>query len=113
MAPQAKIISGEYDGNSEILFYNNPADIEANYNSAINSYGAELANNSIGMNIQGNRLSTEYYGDYETTCILIDNIATGCATLFQKSLTRKRIKQLQSLMNTNKTSNLLIIKLGN
>ncbi len=55
MAPQAKIISGEYDGNSEILFYNNPADIEANYNSAINSYGAELANNSIGMNIQGNR----------------------------------------------------------
>jgi len=73
----AGTISGEYDGNSGILFYNNPADIEDNYDSAINSYGADLANNSIGMNIQGNRLSTEYYGDYETSCILIDNIATG------------------------------------
>ena len=77
MADEARIISGEYDGNAEILFYNNPADIEADYNLAINTYGADLANNSIGMNIQGNRLPTEYYGDYETCSILVDSIATG------------------------------------
>ncbi len=77
MAPEARLISGEYDGNSGILFYNNPADIEADYNTAINTYGADLANNSIGMNIYANGYSDSYYGNYETCSILIDNIATG------------------------------------
>ena len=77
MAPKARLVSGEYDGNSGALFYNNPADIENDYNRAINTFGADLANNSIGMNIQGNGYSDSYYGDYETCSILIDNIATG------------------------------------
>jgi len=77
MAPEARLLSGEYDGNAGILFYNNPADIEGDYNTAINTYGADLANNSIGMNIQGNVYPDAYYGDYETCSILIDNIATG------------------------------------
>jgi len=77
MAPEARLISGEYDGNGGALFYNNPADIEGDYNLAINTYGADLANNSIGMNIQYNGYPDSYYGDYETSCILIDNIATG------------------------------------
>ena len=77
MAPKARLISGEYDGNGGALFYNNPADIEADYNTAINTYGADLANNSIGMNIYANGYSDSYYGDYETCSILIDNIATG------------------------------------
>ncbi len=77
MAPKARLLSGEYDGNASTLFYNNPADIEGDYNTAINTYGADLANNSIGMNIQGNGYPESYYGDYETCSILIDNIATG------------------------------------
>jgi len=77
MAPEARLISGEYDGNSGALFYNNPADIESDYNRAINIFGADLANNSIGMNVYANGYSDSYYGDYETCSILIDNIATG------------------------------------
>jgi len=77
MAPRANLLSGEYDGNAGALFYNNPADIEGDYNTAINSFGADLANNSIGMNIQLNGYPDSYYGDYETCCILLDNIATG------------------------------------
>ena len=77
MAPEAQLISSGYGKNENILFYNNPSDIEADYYSAINSYGADVANNSIGMNIQMNCYPDSYYGDYETCCILIDNIATG------------------------------------
>jgi len=77
MAPKARLLTGKYDGNSGTLFYNNPADIEEDYNRAINTFGADLANNSIGMNIQGNGYPESYYGDYETCSILIDNIATG------------------------------------
>jgi len=77
MAPKAHLISAGYEQNGNTLFYNNPSDIEANYYSAINNYGADLANNSIGMNVQMNCYPESYYGDYEISCILIDNIATG------------------------------------
>lgn len=77
MAPEARLLSGEYDGNGGDLFYNNPADIESDYSTAINSYGADIANNSIGMNIQMNGYPDSYYGDYETCSILVDAIATG------------------------------------
>jgi hypothetical protein len=76
MAPEARLISYEYDFTG-MIFYNNPGDLETNYFAAINSYGADTANNSIGMNIAGNGYPAAYYGDYETSSILMDEITRG------------------------------------
>ncbi|GEM_PF-1722885 len=76
MAPAARLISYEYDFTGTI-FYNNPGDLETNYFVAINTYGADIANNSIGMNIAANGYSAAYYGDYETSSILMDEITRG------------------------------------
>jgi hypothetical protein len=55
MAPKVQIVSYgfEYDG-SDIFLYSNPGDIEADYNEAINDYGANISNNSIGTNTETN-----------------------------------------------------------
>ncbi len=76
MAPEARLISYRYDF-SGMIFYNNPGDLETNYAAAINLHGADLANNSIGMNIAGNGYPAAYYGDYETSSILMDEITRG------------------------------------
>jgi hypothetical protein len=66
----------EYDGTGTFL-YTNPGDIEADYNEAINTYGAEISNNSIGTNLAQNGFPCEWEGDYGATSMLIDAIVRG------------------------------------
>ncbi len=78
MAPGVLIESYgfEYDGTGTFL-YTNPGDIEADYNQAINIYGADIASNSIGTNAAFNGFPCEMEGDYGTTDMLIDAIVNG------------------------------------
>ena len=79
MAPAAEIVSYEfcctYSGGGWL--YTDPGDIEAKYDDAINLYGADIANNSIGTNTAPNGYPCEWEGDYGATAILIDTIVRG------------------------------------
>lgn len=66
----------EYDGSGTFL-YTNPGDIEADYNLAINSYGAVISNNSIGTNTAANGFPCSLEGNYGATAQLIDAIVAG------------------------------------
>ncbi|MGI8907083.1 MAG: S8 family serine peptidase [Candidatus Sumerlaeaceae bacterium] len=66
----------EYDGTGTFL-YTNPGDLEADYNEAINTYGAVISNNSIGTNTAANGFPCAYEGDYGATDMLIDSIVRG------------------------------------
>ena len=59
------------------FLYTDPGDLEADYNEAINTYGAEIANNSIGSNVAPNGFPCEWEGDYAATGMLIDAIVRG------------------------------------
>ncbi|RMF77900.1 MAG: hypothetical protein D6744_10755, partial [Planctomycetota bacterium] len=78
MAPNVTIESYgfEYDG-SGIFLYTNPGDIEADYDDAINTHGADIANNSIGTNTEINGFDCAIQGDYGVTSVLIDSIVRG------------------------------------
>ncbi|MCP3902302.1 MAG: S8 family serine peptidase, partial [Planctomycetes bacterium] len=78
MAPNVTIQSYgfEYDG-SGIFLYSNPGDIQADYDEAIYTYGAEISNNSIGSNVEPNGFPCELQGDYGVTSALIDAIVGG------------------------------------
>ena len=66
----------QYDGTG-IFLYTNPGDLQADYNQAINSFGADLANNSIGTNTETNGFDCAIQGDYGVTDQLIDSIVRG------------------------------------
>ena len=78
MAPGVTIQSYgfQYDGTG-VFLYTNPGDIQADYNQAINSFGADIANNSIGSNTETNGFDCNIQGDYGVTDQLIDNIVRG------------------------------------
>jgi len=78
MAPGVQLQSYgfEYDG-AGMFLYTNPGDIESDYDEAINFYGAQIANNSIGTNIAYNGFPCQWEGDYGITSMLIDAIVTG------------------------------------
>jgi subtilisin family serine protease len=78
MAPAVTIESYgfEYDGN-DIFLYSNPGDIEDDYDEAINVYGADVSNNSIGTNTCWNFFPCNITGDYGVTSALIDSIVGG------------------------------------
>ncbi len=78
MAPGVTIQSYgfQYDGTG-IFLYTNPGDMQADYNQAINSFGADIANNSIGTNTETNGFPCEIQGDYGVTDQLIDSIVRG------------------------------------
>lgn len=59
------------------VLYTDPGDLEADYTAAINTYGAVLANNSIGANIESNYFDCAWQGDYGVTAALIDAIVRG------------------------------------
>ncbi len=59
------------------FLYTDPGDLEADYNEAINTYGAVISNNSIGTNTSYNEFPCEWTGDYGVTAALIDAIANG------------------------------------
>ncbi|MHC4089699.1 MAG: S8 family serine peptidase, partial [Planctomycetota bacterium] len=66
----------QYDG-SGIFLYSNPGDIESDYSQAINTYGADLSNNSIGTNTAPNGFPCDITGNYGVTSQLIDTIVRG------------------------------------
>ena len=78
MAPNVTLISAgfEYDG-SGIFLYSNPGDIQSDYLNAINNYGADISNNSIGTNTATNGFPCDITGDYGVTAALIDAIVRG------------------------------------
>jgi subtilisin family serine protease len=78
MAPGATVYSYgfDYDG-SGIFLYTNPGDLEDDYDEAINAYGADIANNSIGTNTCANGFPCGITGDYGVTSALIDAIVGG------------------------------------
>ncbi len=78
MAPGVTLLSYgfQYDG-SGIFLYSNPGDMEDDYAEAINTFGADVANNSIGTNTESNGFPCEIQGDYGVTSVLIDTIVRG------------------------------------
>ena len=78
MAPGVTIQSYgfQYDGTG-IFLYSNPGDLQADYDQAINAFGADIANNSIGTNTETNGFPCDIQGDYGVTDQLIDSIVRG------------------------------------
>ncbi len=78
MAPAVTLLSYgfQYDGTG-IFLYSNPGDIAADYGQAINTYGADIANNSIGTNTETNGFDCTIQGNYGVTDVLIDTIVRG------------------------------------
>jgi len=64
-------------GLQEGFLYSDPCDIEDDYSEAISSYGADIANNSIGTNTASNGFPCDWEGNYGVTSNLIDTIVRG------------------------------------
>ena len=78
MAPNVVIDSYAFEaGGSDIALYNDPGDMEADYDHAINIVGVDLANNSIGSNIAAQGLPCELEGDYSVVSAVVDSIVAG------------------------------------
>ena len=77
MAPEVRMLSMHYAACIPHCLYDSPQDIEDDYETAIFSYGADVANNSISSNVASNGYSCEWEGDYETTSQLLDAIVRG------------------------------------
>ncbi len=80
MAPGVDIISYGFEqpgGLQEGFLYTDPGDLEADYTEAILTYGAQIANNSIGTNTAPNGYPCEWTGNYGVTSALIDAVARG------------------------------------
>ncbi len=75
MAPDARIISGQYDACIPYCLYESPNDFEADYSRARTVFGIELTTNSIGANVSSNGYDCAWMGDYETTSRLLDGFA--------------------------------------
>ncbi len=78
MAPGVTIQSyGLQTNGSGVFLYTNPGDLMSDYSEAINSFGAQIANNSIGTNTETNGFDCGIQGDYGVTDQLIDSIVRG------------------------------------
>ena len=80
MAPGVTMLSyglEQAGGLQEGFLYTNPCDLEDDYYEAINSYGADIANNSIGTNTAQNGFPCDWEGNYNVTSQLIDTIVRG------------------------------------
>ena len=76
MAPAATILSAGFHESMSIPLYDDYGDIETDYITARNTYDADLANNSIGLNLAEGFPEEPCWreGDYGTTSILVDEI---------------------------------------
>jgi alpha-tubulin suppressor-like RCC1 family protein len=74
MAPNVTMESYAYFGGG---LYSDPGDLQADYTEAIQTFGVDLANNSIGSNVELNGLACSIQGDYTVTDQLIDSIVRG------------------------------------
>jgi len=81
MAPAVMLLSAgfEFSGSGTFL-YSNPGDLETDYENAMVNHGADIANNSIGSNIDTNGFSCAIQGDYGVTSSIIDSIVRGGLT---------------------------------
>lgn len=80
MAPAVDIISYGFEqpgGLQEGFLYTDPGDLEADYTEAINTYGVDISNNSIGTNTAPNGYDCLWTGNYGVTSALIDSVARG------------------------------------
>lgn len=78
MAPGVTLESYGFEWDSGGIFlYSNTGDLESNYSDAINNFGVDLANNSIGTNTCWNDFPCGITGDYGVTDQLIDSIVRG------------------------------------
>jgi predicted outer membrane repeat protein len=78
MAPGVTIESYGFEpAGGGIFLYTDPGDIEDDYNEAINVYGVDVANNSIGTNTATNGFPCEITGNYGVTDTVIDSIVRG------------------------------------
>jgi len=59
------------------FLYTDPGDLAADYKQAINTYGADIANNSIGTNTAPNGFPCTWEGNYGVTSTVIDKIVRG------------------------------------
>lgn len=77
MAPGVTIESYgfQYDG-SGVFFFTNPGDFESDYQAAFD-LGADIANNSIGTNVEPNGFHCPIQGDYSVLDALIDEVVRG------------------------------------
>jgi subtilisin family serine protease len=79
MAPQVRIISGEYDACIPYCFYDSPADVEPDYTVARQVHHVELTTNSMGANVDPNHYPVEWFGDYDLTSRILDRLVSNTA----------------------------------
>jgi len=77
MAPNVAIESYGFSCCPTGFLYTDPSDLEMDYDEAINVYGADISNNSIGTNTCANGFPCSWTGDYGVTDQLIDSIVKG------------------------------------
>jgi hypothetical protein len=80
MAPGVTIESYGFEqagGLQEGFLYTDPGDLEADYGEAINLYGADISNNSIGSNTAPNGFPCDWEGNYGVTAATIDGVVRG------------------------------------
>ena len=65
-----------WDGTG-LPFFTNLVDFEDDYDQAINVHGVDIANNSVGTNIETNGINCSIQGDYGVFDSLIDAVVTG------------------------------------
>ncbi len=82
MAPGATIVSYSFETGGPLqqgFLYTDPGDLVADYTEGINTYSADITNNSIGTNTAPNGFPCEWEGDYGVTDTLIDELVRGSA----------------------------------
>ena len=80
MAPGVSLFSYGFEvegGLQPGFLYSDPGDIESDYTEALALYSVDIANNSIGTNIEPNGYPCEWTGNYGITSSLIDSIVRG------------------------------------
>jgi len=80
MAPAVDLISYGTTWSSGVIFYQDVGDIEADFAAAQNTYGADIANASLGSNIYLNNWGPDecdMMGNYGASSVLIDQIIRG------------------------------------
>lgn len=77
MAPDARIISYGFESSANEWLYNDPGDIESDWRTAKNTYGADLGTASIGTNTANNGFPCDWEGNYGAVSQLIDAIVRG------------------------------------
>ncbi len=80
MAPAVILESYGFEqagGLQQGFLYTDPGDLAADYKQAISTYGADIANNSIGTNTAPNGYPCTWEGNYGVTDTVIDKIVRG------------------------------------